>query len=84
MNASVPNSLDGRYFGPLLVSSVIGIATPLALRDVSNYSTDLDPLCGLGAAPDRSRIDAVEIEGEHTVVESLGAHRLRVATFEVL
>lgn len=29
MNAREPRSLDGRYFGPLSVSSVIGRATPL-------------------------------------------------------
>ncbi|WP_268843584.1 S26 family signal peptidase [Acidocella facilis] len=31
MNASVPDSLDGRYFGPLPVTSIIGRATPLWL-----------------------------------------------------
>ncbi|MEH3117255.1 MAG: S26 family signal peptidase [Methylorubrum populi] len=29
MNPSVPDSLDGRYFGPLPVATVIGTATPL-------------------------------------------------------
>jgi conjugative transfer signal peptidase TraF len=29
MNPSVPDSLDGRYFGPIAVRSVIGRATPL-------------------------------------------------------
>ncbi|WP_200146827.1 S26 family signal peptidase, partial [Novacetimonas hansenii] len=29
MNTHEPRSLDGRYFGPLPVSSVIGRATPL-------------------------------------------------------
>lgn len=29
MNPSVPNSLDGRYFGPIPVRTVIGKATPL-------------------------------------------------------
>ncbi len=33
MNPAVPDSLDGRYFGPLPVSSVIGRATPLWTRD---------------------------------------------------
>ena len=32
LNPAVPDSLDGRYFGPLLVSAVIGRATPLHLR----------------------------------------------------
>ncbi len=29
MNAAVPDSLDGRYFGPLPAATVIGAATPL-------------------------------------------------------
>jgi type IV secretory pathway protease TraF len=29
MNWSVPDSLDGRYFGPIPTSSVIGRALPL-------------------------------------------------------
>ena len=29
LNGDVPTSLDGRYFGPLLLSSVIGRATPI-------------------------------------------------------
>ena len=33
MNASAPDSLDGRYFGPLPLSSIIGIAIPEALPD---------------------------------------------------
>lgn len=32
LNPAVPDSLDGRYFGPLPVSAVIGRATPLFLR----------------------------------------------------
>jgi conjugative transfer signal peptidase TraF len=32
LNPSVPESLDGRYFGPLPASAVIGRATPLHLR----------------------------------------------------
>lgn len=32
LNPAVPDSLDGRYFGPLPASSVIGTATPLHLR----------------------------------------------------
>ena len=29
MNPGVPDSLDGRYFGPLPASSIIGRAVPL-------------------------------------------------------
>jgi type IV secretory pathway protease TraF len=29
LNANVPTSLDGRYFGPSLLSSVIGRAIPV-------------------------------------------------------
>lgn len=32
LNPSIPDSLDGRYFGPLPTSAVIGRATPLWLR----------------------------------------------------
>jgi len=32
LNPAVPDSLDGRYFGPLPASAVIGTATPLWLR----------------------------------------------------
>lgn len=32
LNPAHPDSLDGRYFGPLLASAVIGRATPLHLR----------------------------------------------------
>ncbi|EQB02948.1 S26 family signal peptidase [Sphingobium baderi] len=32
LNPTVPDSLDGRYFGPLPASTVIGTATPLHLR----------------------------------------------------
>jgi conjugative transfer signal peptidase TraF len=35
MNPMVPDSLDGRYFGPLPVNSVIGRAVPLWTRDDS-------------------------------------------------
>ncbi len=35
MNSDVPDSLDGRYFGPLPVSSVFGRAVPLWTRDGS-------------------------------------------------
>jgi len=33
MNTDVPDSLDGRYFGPVPVATVIGQATPLLTRD---------------------------------------------------
>lgn len=36
LNPSVPDSLDGRYFGPLPASAVIGRATPLHLRAPSS------------------------------------------------
>jgi conjugative transfer signal peptidase TraF len=32
MNPAVPDSLDGRYFGPLSVTTIIGRATPLLTR----------------------------------------------------
>lgn len=35
LNPSVPDSLDGRYFGPLPASTVIGRATPLLTRATS-------------------------------------------------
>lgn len=35
LNPAVPDSLDGRYFGPLPASAVIGRATPLHLRAAS-------------------------------------------------
>jgi conjugative transfer signal peptidase TraF len=35
LNAAHPDSLDGRYFGPLPASAVIGRATPLYLRAAS-------------------------------------------------
>jgi conjugative transfer signal peptidase TraF len=37
MNADVPDSLDGRYFGPLPAASIIGRATPLWTNDRRNY-----------------------------------------------
>jgi conjugative transfer signal peptidase TraF len=33
MNAAVPDSLDGRYFGPLPAETVLGEAVPLLTRD---------------------------------------------------
>ncbi|MCZ4340348.1 S26 family signal peptidase [Sphingomonadaceae bacterium G21617-S1] len=33
LNPAVPDSLDGRYFGPLSASAVIGRATPILSRD---------------------------------------------------
>ncbi|HEX8421453.1 MAG TPA: S26 family signal peptidase [Sphingomonas sp.] len=32
MNAGVPDSLDGRYFGPLSAATVVGLATPIVTR----------------------------------------------------
>lgn len=34
MNLAVPDSLDGRYFGPLPASILLGQATPLLVRNV--------------------------------------------------
>lgn len=39
LNPAVPDSLDGRYFGPLPASAVIGRATPLWLRAPSHSSS---------------------------------------------
>lgn len=33
LNPSVPDSLDGRYFGPLPASALLGRATPILTRD---------------------------------------------------
>ncbi len=33
MNAGVPDSLDGRYFGPLPATTVVGLATPILTRE---------------------------------------------------
>ncbi len=33
MNPAVPDSLDGRYFGPLPASTLLGRATPMLTRD---------------------------------------------------
>ena len=33
LNPAVRDSLDGRYFGPLLASNVLGRATPILTRD---------------------------------------------------
>lgn len=33
LNPSVPDSLDGRYFGPLPASALLGHATPILTRD---------------------------------------------------
>lgn len=33
MNPTVPDSLDGRYFGPLPASTLLGRATPMLTRD---------------------------------------------------
>ena len=42
LNPSVPDSLDGRYFGPLPTSAVIGRATPLHLRAPSQTPSTLE------------------------------------------
>ena len=39
LNPTVPDSLDGRYFGPLPASTVIGTATPLWLRAPSSTAS---------------------------------------------
>ncbi|WP_336966606.1 S26 family signal peptidase [Sphingobium aquiterrae] len=38
MNPAVPDSLDGRYFGPLPASTLLGRATPMLTRDVPGAS----------------------------------------------
>lgn len=43
LNPAVPDSLDGRYFGPLPASSVIGRATPLHLRAPSPLPSPVNP-----------------------------------------
>ncbi len=35
MNPTVPDSMDGRYFGPLRTSDIIGRATPMFTRDTA-------------------------------------------------
>lgn len=42
LNPAAPDSLDGRYFGPLPASAVIGRATPLYLRAVPTPFPSLD------------------------------------------
>jgi conjugative transfer signal peptidase TraF len=46
MNPSVPNSLDGRYFGPLPTATLLGRATPMLTRDTAD-----GPLVWRGIAP---------------------------------
>lgn len=41
MNRAEPRSLDGRYFGPLSVATVIGRATPLWLPSTAEYASRL-------------------------------------------
>lgn len=36
MNASVPDSLDGRYFGPISARAIIGKATPIYTDEAGN------------------------------------------------
>lgn len=43
LNPSVPDSLDGRYFGPLPAATVIGRATPLWLRAPPPLLSSPDP-----------------------------------------
>ena len=38
MNPSVPDSMDGRYFGPLPAMTVLGRATPMLTRDTADGS----------------------------------------------
>jgi type IV secretory pathway protease TraF len=40
MNSSVPNSLDGRYFGPLPASSIVGQAIPVWLPHATVASAE--------------------------------------------
>jgi conjugative transfer signal peptidase TraF len=44
MNSDEPASLDGRYFGPLPIASIAGLAEPL-------WTSAQDPSCGLSAHP---------------------------------
>lgn len=46
MNPSVPDSLDGRYFGPLQAATMLGRATPMLTRDTAD-----GPLIWRGIAP---------------------------------
>jgi len=48
MNAQVPDSFDGRYFGPLPTATIIGRLSPLWVRTRSGHLVDG------GAAPSRS------------------------------
>jgi conjugative transfer signal peptidase TraF len=52
MNPYEPASLDGRYFGPLPIASIAGLAEPL-------WTSAQDRPCGLNAAPipDHPRFD---------------------------
>jgi hypothetical protein len=44
MNPDEPGSLDGRYFGPLPIASIAGLAEPL-------WTSAQDRPCGLNPAP---------------------------------
>ena len=46
MNPSVPDSMDGRYFGPLPATTLLGRATPMLTRDTAD-----GPLIWRGFAP---------------------------------
>lgn len=43
LNPAAPDSLDGRYFGPLPASAVIGRATPLHLRAATATPSPVQP-----------------------------------------
>jgi hypothetical protein len=51
MNPDVPNSFDGRYFGPISVRSILGCAIPMWTFDRPVYTA--------GSRPSRSNDDAV-------------------------
>lgn len=51
MNPDVPNSFDGRYFGPISVRSILGCAIPIWTFDRPVYTA--------GSRPSRSNDDAV-------------------------
>lgn len=40
MNVDVPDSLDGRYFGPLSATTIVGLATPILTRATPDASLE--------------------------------------------